>query len=164
MPLCLNRHEKIRLSTTILDSYIKNFGPRLRWAVEKRGTIEQAYQDLGVSRATIYNWLSRDEPPPGRENLDSLRRYLGEEASWVLGDAPEPGGVAEDSAPYFVGSHRIRAPDLPERRREPSEQECLDYFLRALAAARRIPHGRSYILTQLRLHLNPDLLARLDEK
>lgn len=67
-----------------MDSHLKNFGPRLRALVEERGTAAAAYQEIGVSRATLFNWFNRDDPPPGKKKLDLLASWLGEDAPWIL--------------------------------------------------------------------------------
>lgn len=146
-----------------MDTYLKNFGPRLRAYVERRGTIESAYAAIGVSRATLFNWFNRDTPPPGDEKVARLKKYLGKDADWILD------GVQENSQPLEEGQSRYEphpmriTPGHEPTPREPTEQELLDFFLRTLSAAKQVPGGRGYIYLQLKKHLNPDEIEKLKD-
>lgn len=83
-----------------MDSSLNNFGPRFRRLVEERGTIESAYEAIGVSRATLFNWFNRDTPPPGNAMIEKIRRYLGPRADDILDDNLDADSVREEQMPY----------------------------------------------------------------
>lgn len=153
--MCLTRHEKTRLSIQNLDTYLNNFGPRFRRLVESRGTIETAYKELGVSRATLFNWFARDTLPPGLPMQEKIRRYLGEDAAFILDQGPkrhragEDDALAEEQAPYGAALAR-------QITRQSIETWVTDY----LDLAETVPGGLGFAWGQLRLNLRrEDLVA-----
>ncbi|MBI5768744.1 MAG: hypothetical protein HZA93_13180 [Verrucomicrobia bacterium] len=121
-----------------LDTSPGFFGLRLRAHVEGKGTIEQAYQDIGVSRATLFNWFDRKTPPPGEEKLEKLRRYLGKHAAWILDgiqnrEAPISHVVVETTPVRYVplvswahAGAAVSYEEIPRDERERVATMCTD--------------------------------------
>lgn len=142
-----------------------NFGIRLRRLVEGRGTIESAYEKLGVSRATLFNWFERDEPPPGPLMLEKLRRYLGNAASELLDNLDVTGEHQAAYGQEVIRQHKIQSNQRPvaSASPDPTDQQIVDYFLASLEVARRVPGGRGYVWSHLKMHLSPEQIKRLQE-
>ena len=45
---------------------------------------DAAYPLLGISRATLYNWLKRHDPPPSKKHRQKLVEFFGEPEDFVL--------------------------------------------------------------------------------
>jgi hypothetical protein len=122
-----------------LDTHPNNFGPRLRAYVEGRGTIEQAYEEIGVSRATLFNWFERDTPPPGETKKEKLRRYLGNEAHRILDGIQAPrlksGGKPAAAVEEEQDKFRTVASRIPQRRTPSTRQDCEAYVQQLFDAA-----------------------------
>lgn len=125
----------------------------------------QTADQLGVTEA----WVSKLRH--GRGNFsDTMTLRIQELERLHLSqnsETPDDSAVEEEQAPYgerrqgliLPASHCLAEP-LPE----PTDAELLRYFQRILDAAAKVPGGRGFVALQLRLHLNPDLLARFDGK
>ncbi len=79
--------------------------------MERRGTVESAIAQIGLSRGTLFNWFKRDEPPPGPEKVKKLRAWLGEEAEYILNGPSKKGAeTAEALTPYRIeGKPRLES-------------------------------------------------------
>jgi hypothetical protein len=57
--------------------------------IDRRGlSLEEFWPMLGISRATLFNWLKRDAPPPSKEHQEKLVSFFGMSRDYVLFGRP----------------------------------------------------------------------------
>jgi len=57
--------------------------------IDRRGlTLEEFWPKLGISRATLFNWLRRDKPPPSKEHQDKLVEFFAMDRDYILFGRP----------------------------------------------------------------------------
>jgi transcriptional regulator with XRE-family HTH domain len=114
-----------------------NFGLRLRALIHGKGLdLEQAWAALGISRATLFNWLKRQNPPPQEKHQDLLASFFGNEPrEYVLfGVYPSKTNAYADRVLSAEARH---------------------LFETTMKAAEQDPARLGWIVEQLRLHLRP---------
>ncbi len=102
-------------------------------------------REMGVSRATLYNWFERDTPPPSKKYQSEMVRLLREPAEYLFqGLTPssnktghlKSGGeraltVQEDAAKFGTVASRLG----PSDSRLPTRADCELLFQQILDAA-----------------------------
>lgn len=113
---------------------MNKFGLRLKALIEQKGlSVEQFWPAFGISRATMYNWLKREEPPPSKQHQDNLVKFFGMSRSYVLFGRPEKLDLSKTTA----GSD---GPAAPQREVTALLGQLEDYFcnLSTRPMARRV--------------------------
>lgn len=125
--------------------------------------MEEAYEQIDVSRATLFNWFKRAEAPPGKQKLDKLRRYLDTDAEWVLYGRTTPrqlktGDRAATHVEETPARYEMVASRIPEQRAPATRQDCENYFEQYLDAAERDgdPNNFPEVMRRLRRQFKLD--------
>lgn len=123
------------------------FGHRLRATIErKKIPFDRFARDLGISRATLYNWFERAAPPPSKRHQAVLVAQLGEPADYLLHGASKKverakdGWTLQEHGPQpMVASRLTPTPGAPS-----SRADCEKLFADLLDAAERTGNPNAF--------------------
>lgn len=122
--------------------------------LEARGIgLQDAWEQLEISRATLFNWLKREDPPPSKTHRERLIKVLQEDRDYVLWGRVT--GIQESKTPLFPQRDPSRAATLAAELRTELETR--------IAAAGDHPQRLGWLLEQLRLHLSVPVHWRRNE-
>ena len=119
-----------------MDSNSNLFGHRLRAIIERRGFAFDAFaKQIGISRATLYNWFDRDAAPPSRRLQKLLVSALGESEDYVLHGEQVPNKTGQSNqgrAVLQLKDYQTREkiplpepmPPVRSSRKEPTREDC----------------------------------------
>lgn len=144
---------------------MQNFGQRLRALIARRSlSPEQFWTEFGISRATYFNWIKREKPPPSRRHQEELQRFFGISPGYLLHGEPE---ALDQSKIGALIQDEVQA---PYGATETLAEEARRHLDELLVSAGSDPRKLGWIIEQLRQHLaipagwqNPRL-ARIEPK
>lgn len=119
-----------------LDTTHNKFGHRLRATIQRKGFTKESFAEaMGVSRATLYNWFARDEPPPSRQARARMVQLLAEPEAYLMrGVEPSKivghlnlGGLAGAAVEEPRGKHEAVASRIPQQRLPSTRADCEAY-------------------------------------
>lgn len=167
-------------STQKLGSTLNKFGFRLRVLVEKKKPLSQeAIADaIGISPATLTNWLKRDYPPPGKVGLGEAARFFGVSEGYLRDGIPvssvNPAELVEESPTKYgntdvknrkyIGEDPSSLNVNPRYRAAPASptaEQCMQHLATYLDTVSEVPGGVARAWTELQLHLPLDEASRL---
>ena len=136
-----------------LDSRRNNFGPRLRALIEQSDvSFEDFWRTLGISRATLFNWLKRDDPPPSTIHREKLVSFFDQPADYILF-----GAVQKSKTDVIRMAHKQRVPINPSYPTRPE----IDAFIKSyLDVAEKVPGGLAHAYIELTSALQIEKLKR----
>jgi transcriptional regulator with XRE-family HTH domain len=149
-----------------LDTNENNFGPRLLSMIEaKHLSLEEFWSAFGISRATAFNWIKRQKPPPSKAHRERLVEFFGQPREYVLF-----GKV--DESKITPKSRSIKYPELPEPDSQPpmvresasgnslNRQQVESYLKEYLDLAEQVPGAIEHAYIELTEALSLDKLRR----
>lgn len=119
--------------------------------IARRGlTLEEFWPAIGISRATLFNWLKRDQPPPSIEHQNKLVAYFGMNRDYVLF------GRSSNLDPSIEGpSEWLEEEAAPYNDAKQLRAELQRYFQDVLATAGDHPTRLAWLLEQMRSTIRP---------